>query len=164
MSTSNPPARDDTVSAPDAISPSSNPAAAASRTVVPTHFQHQPRGAAPVHAFLDTALPSLNATPLELDSTPVTSPVVANAGVAAAVARRASWKLRGSAALAAAGKAGYLPGRDGDVEDGELGEEEAAKARLKANDPAVLDGPLGTPNAEDFEAAKLGQKEVESAV
>jgi hypothetical protein len=163
MSTA-PPAGDDTVSPPDAISPSSNPAAAASRTVVPTHFPHQPRAAAPVHAFLDTALPPLNAAPLELDSTPVTSPTVANpeaaAGMAAVIARRASWKMRGAAAArAAAEKAGYAAEGGEDEAEGE----DAEKARLKANDPAVLDGPLGTPNAEDFEAAKVGQKDPDSA-
>jgi hypothetical protein len=162
---SDPPARDDTVSPPDAISPSSNPAAAASRTVVPTHFPHQPSAAAPVHPFLDTALPPLNAAPLELDSTPVTSPTAAagqeQAGIAAAIARRASWKMRGAAAAgAAAERAGYPPGREVEAEE----EEGDEKARLKAHDPAVLDGPLDTPNAEDFEAAKAGEGAPDSAV
>jgi hypothetical protein len=140
------PARDDTVSSPDAISPSSNPAAAASRTVVPTHFPHQPLAAAPVHAFLDTALPPLNVAPLELDSTPVVSPTVV-APIGGIAARRPSWKAR------AAGQQGAAAPEKGGGEDGV---EDLEKARLKADDPAVLNGPLDTPNADDFKAALVG--------
>jgi hypothetical protein len=151
--------RDDTVSPPDAISPSSNPAAAPSRTVVPTHFPHQPPTAAPVHPFLDTALPALNPAPLELDGTPVSSPITA-----AFIARRASWKPVSVAAAALSTGTGKGAGRanDAELEDDPEAKECAAAARLKAADPAVMVGPPGTPNAEEFEAAKVGEKEGES--
>lgn len=111
---------------PDLISPTSNPAASASATIVPTHFPHKPQVAAPVHPFIDTAKPAMNSVPIELDSTPVTSPV-GNTNI-----RTPSWKV----------------GVDG------LAAVVAGKERLKVDDRAVMDKPPGTPAAEDFQAVQ----------
>ena len=129
MSSAQPaPSTDDSrvASDPDLISPTSNPAAAASSTIVPTHFPHKPQVAAPVHPFIDTAKPAMNSVPVELDSTPVSSPI-ANTNI-----RTQSWK----------------EGPDG------LAKVIAGRERLKVDDRAVMDQPPGTPGAEDFQAVQ----------
>jgi hypothetical protein len=65
----------------------------------------------------------MNTVPIELDSTPVTSPV------GATNIRSQSWKI----------------GPDGQPIP-------AVASRLKVDDRAVMDQPPGTPAAEDFEA------------
>jgi hypothetical protein len=123
------------VSSPDVISPSSNPSAAPSASIVPTHFPHKPPSAAPVHPFIDTAKTPLNAVPIELDSTPVTSPV------AGPGSRMSSWKT----------SAPLRPGQATSVEEG-VGV--AGGARIGVDDQAVLDGPMDVPDAQEFEAVK----------
>jgi hypothetical protein len=123
------------VSPPDVISPSSNPSAAPSASIVPTHFAHKPPSAAPVHPFIDTAKPPLNSVPIELDATPVTSPV------AGPGSRTQSWKTS-------------APPRPGEAMSTEGAVGVTAGARIGVDDQAVLDGPLNVPGAQDFEAVK----------
>jgi hypothetical protein len=124
--------------------PSSNPAAAASASITPTHFQHRTTNAAPVHTHIDTAIPALNSTPIELDSTPV-SPV----------SRSGSWKATIEAKLQLANAAQMGSGKPVEnVKGAAVAVREAGK-RLAADDPAVMSGPPGTPAAEDFEVVEL---------
>jgi hypothetical protein len=146
-------------------SPSSNPAAAASASITPTHFQHRTTNAAPVHTHIDTAMPALNAAPIELDSTPVSSPV----------SRSGSWKTgfganrsppsapsaaagEATAEGAAAGKGKGKPIPVENVKGAAVAVREGGKS-LAADDPAVMSGPPGTPAAEDFEVVELRQGE-----
>jgi hypothetical protein len=126
------PALSELVSPTDA-SPSSNPAAAPSATIVPTHFQHKTTSAAPTHNYLDTSQPSLNSQPIELDSTPLESPVTTS--------RQGSWKIPASGL----GKQ-VIPGQ-------KVTDKVVDPQRQK--DPAVLSAPPETPAAEEFEAARI---------
>jgi hypothetical protein len=119
----------------DTISPSSNPQAAPSATITPTHFQHRTTTAAPVHPLIDTATPAINTVPIELDSTPVSTPVARDHG---------KWNIRSAIQGAVAGaekKVGEALGHDA--------------SKLRADDAAVMAGPPGSPGPEDFEAAKV---------
>jgi len=131
---------DEAVSPTDFISPSSNPAAAASSTIVPTHFQHKTTSAAPVKSYIDTAQPSLNPVPIELDSTPLTTPV----------SRHGSWKV-------ASKLASEDPGIDALIQQGEGIPKVKKIDELRKNNPAVMAGPPEEPGPEEFEAAKLGE-------
>jgi hypothetical protein len=134
-----PSAAGDIASPSDYISPSSNPTAAASSTITPTHFQHKTTTAAPVHAFIDTAQPSLNSVPIELDSTPLSTPV----------SRSGSWKIPGNLQ--------QPPAIDGLVQDDSVMKK---LEDLRKENPAVLPGPPEEPGPEEFEAATLGDQMV----
>jgi hypothetical protein len=121
-------------------SPGSNPVAAPSATIVPTHFPHRTTTAAPRHPFLDTAIQPLNTVPIELDSTPV-SPV----------SRSGSWKTPGSIE--------QVTGADGKRILGDSAKkDDLVKERLR--DPAVLAAPPEGPDAEDFEAVEEKERVV----
>jgi len=134
-----PPNPDDIVSPTDTISPSSNPAAAPSNTITPTHFQHKTMSAAVVHPYIDTAQPPLNSVPIELDSTPLSTPV----------SRHGSWKTQSNLRS-------EEPIIDGLIQAGDAEPKIKKADELRQDNPAVLAGPPDIPAAEDFEAAKLG--------
>jgi len=125
----------DTIVSPTDPTPSSNPAAAPSATIVPTHFPHKTTSAAPVKAFIDTSQPALNPTPVELDSTPVSSPV----------SRPGSWKIP-------TGGSGLKH---------EILDDKKEPADERKQDPAILDSPPEEPGAAQFEAV-IGEDGLET--
>ncbi|KAF2674928.1 hypothetical protein BT63DRAFT_24258 [Microthyrium microscopicum] len=132
------------VSPPDPKSPSSIQSPAP--TIVPTHFPHKPTGNAPVHPFLDTATPAINSVPIELDSTPLNSPITQQGG---------TWKNKLPNLASLAAKPAQIPGQ--------IAEKVKEVSKHTQDDPAVMPAPPGTPGPEDFRASDLmakGTKEV----
>jgi hypothetical protein len=116
----------DTVVSPSSIQ-------APSSTITPTHFQHKTQNAAPVNSLIDTATPAINTVPIELDSTPIDSPVKGDGGPS-----NLKSAIKGVVAGAEKKVAAVLD-----------------SSKLKADSAATMAGPPGTPGPEDFEAAKI---------
>jgi hypothetical protein len=105
-------------------------------------FPHHPTTSAAVQSFIDTSQPALNSVPIELDSTPLTNP------------------LEGQMTGLLGQVTGKVKEAVGNVKE-KIGES-ASKGNKGINDPAILNGPVDEPAAEDFEAVQGEDKIVET--
>ncbi|KAF2099622.1 hypothetical protein NA57DRAFT_75123 [Rhizodiscina lignyota] len=139
--------------------------------IKPAHsFAHHTSSAAPLHPFIDTSTPAINAAPIELDSTPV-SPV----------AKQYSWPISGGprsadtsattpqSANSMGKKNGVSPDHDQEVYSelsGEVGvglkerEKRAALLKERSQDPAVVVDLPQEPAADELEVVEAEAIEV----
>jgi len=109
-------------------------------------FPHQPTTSAAVQSFIDTSKPAINAVPIELDSTPLTSPTYASSGQKGGLLGQITSNLGAKAQEVI-----------GVVKEKVGASEGSTRSERVGNNPAVLDKPLDEPTAEDFEAVKSEQ-------
>jgi hypothetical protein len=114
----------------DEVPPTPLNAQAENSTLRSNSFPHQPTTSAAVQSFIDTSKPALNSVPIELDSTPLDLPTEGQKG----------------------GIFGKVKEVIGSVKE-KVGEG-VSKGDKSKNDPAVLNGPVDEPAAEDFEAVQ----------